>query len=100
MHSGTRIGPYEIAAPIGAGGTGEVFRARDTRLNRDVAVKVLPKALVADVDRMRSEYFHRPTTMNPNHSRLFSTLAVTAIVLAWARAIGAESHPPTDPPLP
>ena len=42
---GSRLGPYEIASTIGAGGMGEVFRARDTRLNRDVAVKVLPMAL-------------------------------------------------------
>jgi len=39
--TGTRLGPYEITAPLGAGGMGEVFRARDTRLGRDVAVKVL-----------------------------------------------------------
>src|SRR5437016_3671756 len=53
MHSGTRIGPYEIASSLGAGGMGEVFRARDTRLNRDVAIKVLPKDFVADADRLR-----------------------------------------------
>ena len=45
---GTRLGPYEVIAPIGAGGMGEVYRARDTRLGRDVAVKVLPAALAAD----------------------------------------------------
>ena len=53
MLSGTRIGPYEIDASIGAGGMGEVFRARDTRLNRDVAIKVLPKDFVAEADRLR-----------------------------------------------
>jgi eukaryotic-like serine/threonine-protein kinase len=48
---GTRLGPYEIVAPIGAGGMGEVFRARDTKLDRDVAIKVLPEAFVADAAR-------------------------------------------------
>src|SRR5437867_1878920 len=42
MPSGTRLGPYEIVAPIGSGGMGEVYRARDTRLDRGVAVKILP----------------------------------------------------------
>src|SRR5215471_12048721 len=48
----TRLGPYEIIAPIGAGGMGEVYRARDTRLGRDVAVKVLPSDFAADGDRL------------------------------------------------
>jgi serine/threonine protein kinase len=45
---GTKLGPYEITGAIGAGGMGEVYRARDTRLGRDVAVKVLPSSLSAD----------------------------------------------------
>lgn len=48
----TRLGPYEILAPAGEGGMGEVYRARDTRLNRAVAIKVLPPAIAADPDRM------------------------------------------------
>jgi len=52
LDPGTRIGPYEIVARIGAGGMGEVYRARDAKLNRDVAVKVLPHNFAADVDRL------------------------------------------------
>ena len=49
---GSRIGPYEIVAPLGAGGMGEVFRARDPRLGREVAVKVLPEMIGSDSDRL------------------------------------------------
>src|SRR5579862_5119198 len=50
--AGTRLGVYEVGALIGAGGMGEVYRARDTRLNRDVALKVLPEAFARDGQRM------------------------------------------------
>ena len=50
---GTRLGPYEVTASIGVGGMGEVYRASDTRLKREVAIKVLPGALAADPDRLR-----------------------------------------------
>ena len=49
---GTRLGPYEITAQIGVGGMGEVYRAIDTNLKRAVAIKVLPEAVAADVDRL------------------------------------------------
>src|SRR3984893_4290075 len=52
LSTGTRPGPYEIRAAIGAGGMGEVYRATDTTLRRDVALKVLPAAFVRDSDRM------------------------------------------------
>jgi serine/threonine protein kinase len=52
LAAGTRLGPYEILSPLGAGGMGEVYRARDSKLKRDVAVKVLPQALSADPDAL------------------------------------------------
>jgi eukaryotic-like serine/threonine-protein kinase len=52
LAAGTRLGSYEVVAPIGAGGMGEVYRARDTKLGRDVALKVLPTAFAADAERM------------------------------------------------
>ena len=49
---GARLGVYEITVPIGEGGMGQVFRARDTRLDRDVAIKILPEAFAHDADRL------------------------------------------------
>src|SRR5262249_12626970 len=53
LASGSKLGPYEILSPIGAGGMGEVYRAKDPRLGRDVAIKVLPASFSADTDRLR-----------------------------------------------
>ncbi len=53
LKAGARLGPYEILAPLGAGGMGEVYRARDTRLGREVAIKVLPASFSGDPDRLR-----------------------------------------------
>src|SRR6516164_4823430 len=52
LATGTRLGPYEITAPLGKGGMGEVYRARDSRLGRDVAIKALPVAFAADPERL------------------------------------------------
>jgi predicted ATPase len=72
---GTRLGAYEIVAPLGAGGMGEVYRARDSRLGRDVALKVLPAGLAADSDRLaRLEHEARAVARlsHPNIVTLFS----------------------------
>jgi Tol biopolymer transport system component len=53
LNSGTKFGPYEIISPLGAGGMGEVYRAKDTRLGRDVALKILPESFAREPDRLR-----------------------------------------------
>ncbi len=52
LSEGTKIGPYTVSGLIGQGGMGEVYRARDTKLDRDVALKVLPEAFAAEPDRL------------------------------------------------
>jgi serine/threonine-protein kinase len=71
---GTRLGPYEIVSPLGAGGMGEVYKARDTRLGRDVAIKVLPAALAADAqfrDRFEREAKSISQLTHPNICTLY-----------------------------
>jgi hypothetical protein len=66
---GARIGPYEILGWLGAGGMGDVYRARDVRLARDVAIKVIPEALATDTSRVqRFEQARRRTAQSPEHS--------------------------------
>ncbi len=69
---GTSLNQYRITASVGAGGMGEVFRARDTRLNRDVAVKVLPKDFVADADRLRRFEQEAKTLAALNHPNVLT----------------------------
>jgi len=87
LDSGTRLGPYEVVGPLGAGGMGEVYRARDTGLKREVALKVLPAAFTTDVDRLTR--FQREAellaTLNHPHIAaiygLHRDAATTALVL-------------------
>jgi len=70
LASGTRLGPYEVAAPIGAGGMGEVYRAKDGRLKRDVAIKVLPATFSQDADRLRRFEQEAQTAGGLNHPNI------------------------------
>ena len=70
LTAGSRLGPYEIVAPLGVGGMGEVYRARDTRLNRDVAIKVLPDLFAADVERVTRFTREAQTLAALNHPNI------------------------------
>src|SRR5262245_56924379 len=72
MYPGTRIGPYAITASVGAGGMGEVFRARDTRLSRDLAIKLLPKDFVGDAARLRRFEQEAKTLAALNHPNVLT----------------------------
>jgi len=72
LTSGTKLGPYEILAPLGAGGMGEVYRARDTKLNRDVALKVLPEAFARDPARMARFQREAQVLASLNHPNIAS----------------------------
>src|SRR6201997_507803 len=70
LNAGTKLGPYEVQSPLGAGGIGEVYRARDARLGRDVAIKVLPEALTKDADRLRRFEQEARTIAALNHPNI------------------------------
>jgi Tol biopolymer transport system component len=73
---GTRLGPYEILAPLGAGGMGEVYRARDTRLGRVVALKVLPEALSSDSGRLRRFEKEAQSASSLNHPHIITVFDI------------------------
>src|SRR5258708_16904496 len=70
LSPGTHLGPYEITAPLGAGGMGEVYRARDTRLERDVAIKILPAQLSSDPVRKQRFQREAKTISSLNHTHI------------------------------
>ncbi len=70
LTQGTRLGPYEIIGPLGAGGMGEVYRARDSKLGRDVAIKVLPPAFAEDAARMARFEREAQTLAALNHPNI------------------------------
>jgi len=70
--SGTKLGPYEIVSPLGVGGMGEVYRAHDSRLDREVAIKVLPESLTSDRDRLRRFEQEARATAALNHPNILA----------------------------
>lgn len=81
---GSRLGAYEITGTLGAGGMGEVYRAKDTRLGRSVALKVLPEAVAADPDRVQRFEREAKVLASLNHPRI-------------AALYGIEQAPPLTP---
>ena len=83
LQPGTRLGPYEVVAPIAAGGMGEVYRARDTRLHRAVALKILPSVLAAAPERIERFAREARAAAAINHPNILAVYDV-----------GTESDPP------
>jgi serine/threonine-protein kinase len=95
---GDKLGSYEIVAPLGMGGMGEVYRARDTKLKRDVAIKVLPDAFARDPDRMRS--FQREAEMlaalnHPNIAHIYG-IEENALVMELVEGESPKGPLPFD----
>jgi len=76
LASGTKLGPYEIVSLLGAGGMGEVYRARDSRLKREVAIKVLPPAITQDADRLRRFEQEALATAALNHPNILAVFDI------------------------
>src|SRR5271155_5543386 len=90
LSSGDQLGPYEILAPLGAGGMGEVWRARDTKLNREVAIKFLPAALANDAQYMAR--FEREAQMLAalNHPNIATVYGIEQGALVMELVEGAD----------
>jgi serine/threonine protein kinase len=94
MTPGSRLGPYEIVAPLGAGGMGEVYRARDTRLKRDVALKVLPEAFARDAGRMARFQREAEVLASLNHPNIAAIYGVEERALVMELAEGESPKGP------
>src|SRR5437660_7428030 len=82
--SGTKLGPYEVIAPLGAGGMGEVWRARDTRLSREVAIKVLPAEVAADPSRLKRFEKEARSASALNHPNIVTIYDIgTSDSISW-----------------
>src|SRR5215469_14543669 len=98
MTPGTRVGEYEILALIGAGGMGEVYRDRDTKLKREVALKVLPDAFAGDPDRMARFQREAEVLASLNHPNIAHIYGVEerALVMELVEGDTVRSGLPID----
>ena len=94
---GTRLGPYEITGKLGEGGMGEVYRATDTKLKREVAIKVLPEAFTQDAERLAR--FEREAQVlaqlhHPHIASIFGleeSSGIRALVMSWSKGPRSRS---------
>src|SRR5258708_25262705 len=94
LSAGTRLGPYEILTPLGAGGMGEVYRARDPRLNGEVAIKVLPERLANDpqaLARFESEARAVAALSHPNILAIFDVGTERGVTYAVTELLEGET---------
>ncbi len=90
LDAGTKIGPYEVIGLIGQGGMGEVWQARDTQLDRDVALKVLPEAFTSDPDRLTRFEREAKVLASLNHPNIGS-------IYGLEEAEGVKALAPAEP---
>jgi serine/threonine protein kinase len=90
LSPGDQLGAYEILAPIGAGGMGEVYRARDAKLNREVAIKVLPGALANDTQYMARFEREAPMLAALNHPNIATVFGIEQGALVMELVDGDE----------
>ncbi len=90
MPAGTRLGPYELIAPIGAGGMGEVYLGRDTQLDRDVALKILPAAFASDPDRLMRFTREAKTLASLNHPNIAAIYGIESAALVMELVDGED----------
>src|SRR5262245_26133201 len=94
LAGGMRLGPYEILAPLGAGGMGEVYQARDTRLAREVAIKILPPDLAADASalaRFQREATAVASLSHPNILAIFDFASQDGVTYAVTELLSGET---------
>src|SRR5215469_13318984 len=94
LAAGDKLGPYEIVAPIGAGGMGEVYRAKDTKLKRDVALKVLPAVFASDADRMARFQREAEVLASLNHPNIAQIYGVEERALVMELVEGESPRGP------